>query len=82
MPTAALTISPTWSLAATGATNVLIPAIDNFRWAITTGSAPALDPEVCPFKPRGGELSLTLAAGESLYVYGYRSIATSVTTGA
>jgi|GEM_PF-4521566 len=83
MPTATLTIASTWTSAATGATNVLIPAIDRgFRWAITTGSAPAMSPDVCPFVKAGDQLSLQLAAGETLYVTAFPALSTTVTTGA
>lgn len=83
MATAAFTISPTWTKAADGPTNVMIPAIAGFHWAITAGSAPVLQPNVCPRRKRGEELSLQLAAGESLYVCAPgETFATTVTTGA
>lgn len=81
MPTAAFTITSAWQKAADGPLNVLIPAHDDFQWAITAGAAPSLSLSVCPRVQGGDTLSLTLASGESLYVAAHQGFETSVTTG-
>lgn len=82
MPTTAFSLTSAWTKAADGPNNVLIPAIREFTWAVTTGSAPALAFSVCPVRVKGSDLSITLAAGESLYVGAHQPFATTVTIGA
>ena len=82
MPTAAFNITPAWTKAADGPINALIPAKRRFSWAITTGAAPTVTREICDSIEEGDRLSMTLAAGESLYVAADNSLATTVTTGA
>lgn len=82
MPISAYTITTSWTNAADGPLNVLIPAIDSFRWAVTAGAAPGVAIAHCPRRNRGEELSIELATGESLYVVADRPVETSVTTGA
>ena len=80
MATAALSITSSWTSAASGPASVLIPAVENFHWAIDS-STPSLGLGVCPFRPRGSELSIQLATGENLYVAAAKAFSTMVTTG-
>lgn len=82
MPTSALTITPTWTKAADGPTNVLLAAPVGLRWAITTGAAPALSADIAHINRANEPLSMQLIAGESLFVSCQGSVSTVVTTGA
>lgn len=82
MPTTAFSLTSAWTKAADGPNNVLIPAIREFSWAVTAGSAPSVAIAACPSREKGKDLSITLAAGESLYVVAHQPFATTVTTGA
>ncbi len=81
MPTTPLTITTSFGLAATGPADVLIPARDDFVWAITAGGAPTISAEICPRVERGDQLSRDLLADEYLYVAAPRRFETSVTGG-
>lgn len=82
MPTSAFSMTASWGKAADGPLAVLVPAVKRFSWAITAGPVPTVARDACPWVDQGKQLSLTLAAGESLYVYGDVAFSTSVTTGA
>lgn len=81
MPTTPLTIQKTFAHVLTGPASVLIPAHDDFFWAITAGPAPAIDGQRCPRVGRGDQLSIELVAGESLWAAAPRAFDTSVTSG-